>query len=262
MQSFIEKELMFSIVTPSFNQGQFLEATICSVLEQDYPYVEYIVMDGGSTDGSLEIIERYSDRLTYWQSKTDGGQAEAIHKGFELSTGNILGWLNSDDVLLPGTLTKVAEVFSKAAQCQILIGNSVRINAQSVRVGKIWAYPLNFYRILYWGTGFDQPASFWTRNIYFEIGGLNTSYQFCFDYDMYLRIAKKTSIYRDNSFLAALRLHPDSKTSLLQEVRRREKEKIHINYGYYERSFLHRLMYRIFNGFGFKALQRYKQLNW
>src|SRR6266699_3928213 len=103
--------LKISVVTPSFNQAIYLESTLRSVLEQDYPHVEHIVIDGGSTDGSVDILQRYASRLAFWRSEKDGGQAEAIAKGFQRATGDILCWLNSDDLFLPGALRAVAEVF-------------------------------------------------------------------------------------------------------------------------------------------------------
>ena len=246
-----------SIVTPSFNQAPFLEKTIQSVLNQEYSNLEYLIMDGGSSDGSVDIIRRYADRLAYWRSGPDDGQADAIHRGFELASGDILGWVNSDDVLLPGALSKVAHVFDTQPDCHLLIGNSLRIDAQDNIVGKVWAYPLDFNRILFWGTGFDQPASFWKRALYFEVGGLNTSMQFCFDYDLYLRMVRRVPVFRCNEFLATLRLHPATKTSRLPHIQRAEKEHIRHVYGYYDASAFRRWRYRVLNGLWFRFLQYY-----
>src|SRR5688500_5767577 len=109
----IHTQPLVTIVTPSFNQAPYLEATIQSVLSQNYPNLEYIIVDGGSTDGSVEIIKRYSGRLAYWVSEPDGGQAEAINKGVARSTGSLVGWLNSDDLLLPGALRRLAEAHTQ-----------------------------------------------------------------------------------------------------------------------------------------------------
>src|ERR1039457_1034429 len=111
-----------SIVTPSFNQAEFLEQTICSVLSQKYPNLEYVVIDGGSTDGSVEIIKKYADKLTYWVSEKDDGQYAAINKGFSYTTGDIMGWINSSDILLPWTFSILAEIFENYTQIQWLSG--------------------------------------------------------------------------------------------------------------------------------------------
>lgn len=200
-----------SIVTPSFNQAQFLERTVRSVLDQQYPHVEYLVMDGSSSDGSVAIIRRYENRLAYWQSQPDGGQADAIQRGFQLASGDVLAYLNSDDVLLPGALQRVADVFSTHPECQLLVGNSLRIDAHRL-LKRVWACPLNYKRMLFGGTRFDQPASFWRRDLFFENSGLDTSLQFCFDYDLYLRMAQRAPVARCQRVLGSLRIHPSSRT--------------------------------------------------
>src|ERR1043166_2179963 len=120
--------LKISVVTPSYNQAKYLETTLRSVLEQDYPHLEHIVMDGGSTDGSQEILERYSSRLAYWRSAKDGGQADAIAEGFKHATGDIFCWLNSDDVFLPGALRAVAEFFTAHPDAETVCGGAYIIN--------------------------------------------------------------------------------------------------------------------------------------
>ena len=127
-----------SIVTPSYNQARFLEKTIRSVLDQEYPNLEYIVMDGGSDDGSVEILRRYSNRLTYWRSSRDDGQADAIKRGFTLATGDILGWVNSDDLLLPGSLEHVAHQFRQHRGADFLAGGFVPIDENGRATWCFW----------------------------------------------------------------------------------------------------------------------------
>src|SRR5512143_702654 len=120
---------LVSIVTPSYNQARFLEATLRSVLEQDYPNIEYLVVDGASTDGSVEIIRRYANRLTWWVSEKDSGQSEAINKGLQRAKGHFVGWLNSDDIYLPGTISAAATAFRKHPEAGLVYGDALAIDA-------------------------------------------------------------------------------------------------------------------------------------
>ena len=133
--------LKISIITPSYNQGQYLEETIRSVRDQPYPNLEYIIMDGGSTDNSVEIIKKYESRLAHWESRPDDGQADAINKGFNMATGDILGWLNSDDYYKPGALTEVAEYFD-ADDLKIVFGECALYHEKSgkVKSSKVFEY--------------------------------------------------------------------------------------------------------------------------
>ena len=126
-----------SIVTPSYNQSQFLERTILSVLNQNYPNLEYLIIDGGSTDGSVEIIRKYEKYLAYWVSEKDNGQADAINRGFQKSTGKILAWLNSDDIYLPGTLLKVSETFNKNPEVDLIFSNIFFIDEYDNRINEL-----------------------------------------------------------------------------------------------------------------------------
>lgn len=227
-----------SIVTPSFNQGQFLEQTIRSVLLQNYPNLEYIVMDGGSTDNSVEIIKKYEKYITYWTSEKDNGQADAIYRGFERATGELIGWLNSDDLLLPGALISIGEYFTEHPGTELIIGGCLQIdeNGHLVR-GKKGMPRFNLGRnatfsdVLWTDSSFYQPATLWRRDIFFEIGGFDQSLYFCFDRDMYFRFTKRKPGRRVRMLIAAFRRHPESKTSSSIDICFLEQKKLFSRYG-------------------------------
>jgi len=237
-----------TIVTPSFNQAKFLETTMRSVLDQNYSSLEYIVMDGGSSDGSVDIIRRYSDRLAYWQSCPDGGQAAAIAGGFKRGSGEILAWLNSDDLLLPGSLETVGAFFRDNREEEWLIGGCMTIEHDgSVSRGRFGVMRgdvgtrMTTEKLLFWGCrGFNQPAVFWRRSAYEAVGGLNPSYYFCMDYDLFVRLSLRRASGRTRGILACFRYHPASKTATAQDVHAREKHLLWTKYGLYEHSPLYR----------------------
>lgn len=231
-----------TIVTPSYNQGRFLEATILSVLNQDYPNLEYIVMDGGSTDESLEIIKRHADKLAYWESGKDCGQADAIFRGFERASGDILGWINSDDLLLPGSLEKVARHFAAHPEEDWVTGGSIIIDDAGKCLLNRIGWPrcnlgdrVTFHRLLYSGCSFNQPASFWRRESFLATGGFDRALRFCFDYDMYLLLAQKSPSGNIKSFIACFRVHPDSKSSTIHDICIVENELLWEKYGRLEK---------------------------
>jgi glycosyltransferase involved in cell wall biosynthesis len=207
-----------SIVTPSYNQGQFLEETIRSVLLQNYPNLEYIIMDGGSTDGSVEIIKQYENHLSYWISEKDKGQADAIQRAFEKATGEIIGWINSDDYFMPDALSTAAKEFLKQPDMELLIGGYLVIRASGKKICKYYSFPQSFESLLCNGPLFGQMATFWTKNAFFDVGALDVSLEFCFDYDLFLRLTKRKRPGKINHILAAYRLHEDTKTSIIWDV--------------------------------------------
>jgi len=238
-----------TIVTPSYNQAKFIERTIRSVLEQDYPKLEYIIMDGGSTDGSVEVIRRYAGRLSYWESHPDDGQADAVYRGFERSTGEILGYLNSDDLLLPGALERVGRYFQTHPEEEWVVGGAVTIDPEDRPVLNRIGLPrcnlgvrATFHQLLFHGCHFNQPASFWRREAFFAAGGFDRSLQFCLDRDLYLRLSRRCPSGQIKAFLACFRAHPASKTSTIPQVRNAEREILWAKYGLYERSKAYRVV--------------------
>jgi len=226
-----------SIVTPSYNQAEFLKQTVRSVLSQDYPDVEYVVMDGGSTDGSVDILREYSDRLAYWNSEKDEGQSDAIARGFERSTGEIMGWLNSDDVLLPGALTAVANFFRENPEVEVVSGGAYCIDSEGWPLhGRFGNYTLGVAathgRLRYYHMdGVFQQATFWRRSAYDAVGGLDRSLKFILDRDLFLRLAKRRPFARLPQMLACFRIHEDCKSVRIQHIREKEGQAFRQRYG-------------------------------
>ncbi len=226
-----------SIVTPSFNQARYLEQTILSVLRQNYPNLEYIVIDGGSTDGSVEMIRKYKREISFWVSEKDSGQAEAIHRGFAMATGEILGWLNSDDYYLPGTLFKVADAFSRNPTGEFVIGGYAVVRADGRLICKYYALKQDFLSFLCVGQYAGQMACFWRKSAYLAIGGIDQNLQYCLDYDLILRLSRRTDPIIIDDTLGCFRLHDAAKTTMiLQAVEPRETKEIRVRYGYAELS--------------------------
>ena len=174
-----------SIVTPSYNQGKFLEETIRSVLLQGYPNLEYIIIDGESTDGSVEIITKYEPWLTYWVSETDRGQSHAINKGFERATGEIFGWINSDDGYLPDTLFAVVENIKE--NMNMVIGAAVERDLLSGKTQEIRKCR-TADEVIYLRKTIIQPSTFWTADLWNKSGPLDEDYKFALDYELWLRM--------------------------------------------------------------------------
>jgi glycosyltransferase involved in cell wall biosynthesis len=222
-----------TIVTPSLNQGLYIEETIRSVLLQGYPDIEYMVLDGGSTDRSAEIIKRYSEWFAYWVCEKDDGQASAIHRGFERSTGQVTAWINSDDLYLRGCLQTVGLHFATHLGVAWACGRGVHIGPDSAPLRDDLGLPecsmvsgVTRRRMLYSGQDFMQQASFWTRSAYDEAGGLDRTLRFCFDYYLFLRLAELHRCGTIGKYLACFRHHPLSKTSMIQDVCRAEAQTI------------------------------------
>ncbi len=180
-----------TIVTPSYNQGQYIEETIRSVLLQGYPNLEYIIIDGGSTDNSVEIIKKYDPWLTYWVSEKDRGQSHAINKGFKRATGDIMAWLNSDDIYAKNTLSKIAIKFD-ISRPQLLCGCAGFLDSDS-RILPQTIFKISTYQKMLkrpWLT-LSQPSVFWTRKLWELVGQLDESLYFSMDYELWLRMFSK-----------------------------------------------------------------------
>ena len=206
--------LKISLVTPVLNQAAFIRQTIESVLSQGFPAFEYIVMDGGSNDGTTTIIEEYRGQLTYCESAKDNGQADAINKGFAHASGDILGWLNADDLLLPGALDYVAHFFEINPDIDVVYGNRIVIDTDGNDVGR-WVLPPHSDRILSWVDYVPQETLFWRRSVWDRIGGkVDTSFQFAMDWDLLVRFRDcGAHFFHLPRYIGAFRVHPAQKTS-------------------------------------------------
>lgn len=222
-----------SIITPSYNQGQFIEQTILSVLGQQYPNVEYIIMDGGSTDNTVEIIKKYEHQISYWQSKKDGGQSIAINDGFKKSTGDILYWLNSDDMLMPGALFRMANYFLLNPNA-IYFGNCLHFNEKSGGIypygsnvqERFFKYPLSLVDTII------QPSSFWSKSIWQKVGLLREDLHFGFDWEWFLRAERlNVAFVPIHDCLSLYRFHDSHKSGTGGEKRQIEITTIYEEYG-------------------------------
>jgi len=213
-----------SVVTPSFNQAEYLEDTLQSVLGQDYPLLEYVVIDGGSTDGSVEIIKRYDSRIAYSVSEPDAGHADGINKGFARTSGEIMAWINSSDVYYPWTLLTVAEVFRDVPEAQWIMGVPTLVGS-GCWPKAVYASEGNVYDFLAGDTGCVQQESvFWRRGLWERAGGrLDPNIRYACDYALWLRFMELAPLYHVQTPLAAFRHHEDRRGTVdgayAQEVR-------------------------------------------
>lgn len=205
---------LVSVITPSYNQGRFIKETIESIRMQDYPYVEHIVVDGGSTDETITILQQYSqlgDRLRFVSEK-DRGQSHAINKGLAMAKGEIIGWLNSDDTYQPGAIRKAVQVLQARSDCGMAHGKCYIINEHTQVQNALHVTPAD-YNNLFHGCVICQPAAFIRKNVFQQMGGVDEALQFCMDYDLWIRIAKNHPIAYVDDFLANARVYSTTKTA-------------------------------------------------
>lgn len=213
-----DASLTISIVTPCLNDASRLSDSLASVGCQNYPSVEHIVVDGGSTDGSLELLRRHETRLAWWCSEADDGHGHALWKGFRRARGEVLGWLCSSDLLLPGALEAVAQFFSAHPHVDWAVGHGLVIDDHSRVVQRLWALPYTVRRLMYWRVwAACQPAVFFRRSAFDRAGGIDASRRVSVDTDLFLRLARQSRPAVIRRFLAAIRLHDDSQSNRLAD---------------------------------------------
>ena len=205
---------LVSIITPSFNQAQFLEQTIQSVLGQDYPQIEYIIVDGGSTDGSVDMIKKYEGRLAWWVSEQDQGQTDAINKGFAHSKGEVLAWINSDDTYNPRAVGQAVKYLMENPDVAMVYADCNFINEAGQVIGKFNSKQTDYRRLREGYVHIPQQTMFFRAKYWQELGPLDPSFYFAMDYDLWTRIASKAPIkYLAGQTWANFRIHDLGKTT-------------------------------------------------
>jgi hypothetical protein len=207
------RQPLVTIVTPSFNQGRFIRQTIESVLEQDYPRIEYIIMDGGSTDETADVVGDYAGRLC-WISEHDEGQSHAINKGFRRAHGELVAWLNSDDLLLPGAVRHAVAAFEGSPQLGAVYGEGYLIDQNgAIKQRFPHTQEMNLWRLVHLSDFILQQSVFFRKDVLAEVGYINQQLHYTMDWDVLIRIAKRYPLKYIREFMAALREHPEAKSS-------------------------------------------------
>jgi glycosyltransferase involved in cell wall biosynthesis len=245
--------MLVSIVTPSYNQARYIEATIQSVLSQDYPHIEYIIVDGGSSDGTLEIIKKYEKKIAWWVSEKDQGQTDAINKGFGRARGELLAWINSDDTYQPGAVSVAVKFLAEHPKVGMVYGDCNFINESGQIIGKFNSAQTN-YRLLRQGfVHIPQQTMFFRANLWKQVGPLDASFYFAMDYDLWTRIAARTEIQYVPQTWANFRLHTSGKTILADDRCWPEMIRVHYRDGgsffstIVARSYLRKLIAPVWN---------------
>jgi len=203
---------LVSIVTPTYNHARYIEASIRSVLEQDYPKIEYIIVDGGSTDGSVDIIRRHASRLAWWVCEPDRGQTDAINKGFARASGSIFAWLNSDDTYVPGAIAAAVQALQQHPQAAAVYGNANFIDDAGHVTGRFPAAQTDYTRLRRGYVHIPQQAAFFRADLWRQVGPLDPSFFFAMDYDLWVRLARLAPLVYVPQTWANFRLHLAGKT--------------------------------------------------
>jgi glycosyltransferase involved in cell wall biosynthesis len=219
-----------TVVIPSYNQGEFIERTIRSIIDQDYPNLDLILLDGGSTDDTMAIVERYRGYFSHIESGPDGGQSAAIVKGFGLATGKYMSWLNSDDTYAPGALRAVGEALAAQPDIAFIYGHTNIIDAQDHVVAHKKSVAFSLGVMKYAFLTVPQMSAFWTKQLYDEVGGIDSTLRFCMDYDLFVRMSSRRAPVLIDRHIGNFRVHGTSKTSTLESVRQAEDALVHARY--------------------------------
>lgn len=223
---------LVSIITPSFNQARFLERTIQSVLAQDYPRIEYGIVDGGSTDGSVDLIQKYQSRLAWWVSEQDKGQTDAINKGFNRARGDVLAWINSDDTYNPGAVTMAVKYLMEHPDVAMVYADCNFIDEKDRVIGKFDSAQTDYRRLREGYVHIPQQTMFFRAQYWKELGPLDPSFYFAMDYDLWTRIAAHAPLkYLPGKIWANFRIHTASKTNIADERGWQEMIQVHYRDG-------------------------------
>lgn len=241
-----------SIITPSFNQGKYLEETLLSILNQNYPNLEYIIIDGGSTDESVEIIKKYEEHLAYWVSEPDEGQTHAINKGFRKATGDLVAWMNSDDVYFEKAFDHVSKAFNQTdGKFDVYFGDKANVDEEGKLIREYLYPPFSGWGIMYTtNMNISNQSAFWKRELFDSLGYLDEEIQFAMDYEFFLRLYMKgATFYKIPELLGALRMYSENKSSDEKWLKIKFQNIKDIKKSYdIEKSLLKKYMYYVYKG--------------
>jgi len=217
MSSEYADTMLISIVTPSYNQAHYIEKTIQSVLSQEYPHIEHLIVDGGSTDSTIDVIKKYEDKLAWSVSEKDKGQTDAINKGFSRATGDVLAWINSDDTYEPGAISAAVKYLREHPKVGMVYGDCNYINESGQVIGKFNSAQTNYRRLRQGYTRIPQQTMFFRAGLWKQVGPLDPSFYFAMDYDLWTRISARAEIKYVPQTWANFRLHTSGKTILADD---------------------------------------------